>query len=146
MLSDLEEFQHAQITLHLNRGQQGVASNPERTRRQRKRTAVVSIEASQGIDGPAAPNYQYRSDLKVAEEFRSNCGGLFGLVFVSERKIESPAEHESMPLIVGRQCVFGADQVRVFRLLIKVGSVINSFGYRVAARKLDLPRESSIHG
>lgn len=60
MLPDLEEFQHAQIKLHLSGGREGVPAKTERTRRQRKFAAAVSIEASQRIDWPAAPNYQDR--------------------------------------------------------------------------------------
>src|SRR6266571_8153084 len=66
MLSNLEEFQHPQIKLHLTGSNEGVPAKTERTRRQRKCAAAVSIEASQRIDWPAAPNNQDRSDFNVA--------------------------------------------------------------------------------
>jgi len=54
------------------------------------------------FDRPATPDYQDRSGFNIAEHLGHWSGSLFAFFLVSERKIESAAEHESMPLIVGR--------------------------------------------
>src|SRR6202047_3708893 len=146
MLPNLEEFQHAQIKLHLSRGRERIPAKTERTGRKRKCAAAVGIEASQRIDGPAASNYQNRSRFNVAEQLGDHARGLLALFLVSERQVESPAEYEPMPLIVGRQSPLGMQRVRVFRLFVEVGSVVNGFGKRVAAGKRHLIGESSIQG
>jgi hypothetical protein len=104
MLPDLEEFQHAQIRLHLSGGRKGVP---------------VRIEASQRIDWPATSNHQNRSRFNVAEQLGDHSRGLLTLLLVSERQVKSPAEYEPMPLIVGRQSTVGTEQVRVFWCSLK---------------------------
>src|SRR5216684_3608614 len=143
MLPNLEEFQHAQIKLHLSGGREGVPAKTERTRRQRKCAAAVSIEASQRIDWPAASDDQNRSRFNVAEQPGDHARGLLALFFIRERQVKSPAEYEPMPLIVGRESPIGMERVRVFWLLVKVRSVVDSFGNRVAPRERNLIREPS---
>src|SRR3984893_2784728 len=146
VLPNLQEFQRAQIKLHLTVSSQGVPAKPKGTRRQRKCAATVRIEASQRIDGPAASDYQNRSRFHVAEQLGDHPRGLLALFLVSERQVESPAEYEPMPLIVGRQSPLGMERVRVFWLFVEVGSVVNGLGKSVAAGKRHLIRESSIQG
>ena len=110
MFPNLEEFQHAQIKLHLSGSGERIPPKPKGTRRQRKRAATVRIEASQRIDGPAASDRQNRSRFNVAEQFGDHPGGLLALFRISERQVESPAEYEPMPLIIGRQSPFGTGQ------------------------------------
>src|ERR1700692_1554935 len=125
---------------------EGVPAKPKRTRRQRKCAATVRIEASQRIDWPAASDYEDGSRFNVAEHLGDHPRGLPPFFFVREREIKSPAEYKPMPLIVGRQSSFGMEQVRVFRLFVEVGSVVNGLGKRVASGKRNLIREPSIQG
>src|SRR5207245_10374875 len=101
MRPKLEECQHWQIELQLTGGNEGVPAKTERTSGRRKCATAVCVEASQRINWPAAPNYQNRSDLNVAGNLRDNSRRGLGLLFVSERKVKSPAQHEPMPLSVG---------------------------------------------
>jgi len=100
VLTDFEEFQHTQIQLHLTGSGQGVPAKPKGTRRQRKCVATVRIEASQGIDRPAASDDQNRSRFNVAEQLGHHPRRLLALFLIGERQVESPAEYEPMPLIV----------------------------------------------
>src|SRR5260370_7102941 len=104
------------------------------------------MEASQGIDGPAASDYQNRSRFNVAEQLGDHPRGLLALFLVSERQVESPAEYEPMPLIVGRQSPLGMERVRVFWLFVEVRSLLNGFGTRIAAANLHPTRTSSLQG
>src|SRR5258708_1661889 len=146
MLTNLEEFQQAQVELHLSRRGKRVPTETEGTRGRRNGAIPVRIEAGQGIDGPTASDYQNRSRFNVAEQLRDHPRGLLALFLIYEREIKSPAEYEPMPLIVGGQSPFGMQQVWVFWLFVKVGSVVNRFGNGVAARKRNLIREPSIQG
>src|ERR1019366_10529627 len=82
----------------------------------------------------------------VAEQLGDCPSGLFALVLISEREIESSAEHEPVSLVVGRQRTFSRKQVGVLRLLVEVRGIVNRFRERVAARKLNFIREPSIQG
>jgi len=96
--------------------------------------------------GPAASDRQNRSRFNVAKQSGDHPGGLLALFRIRERQVESPAEYEPMPLIIGRQSPFGMERVRVFWLFVEVGSVVNGFGKRVAPGKRNLIREPSIQG
>src|SRR5216684_741465 len=140
MLTNFEEFQHAQIKLHLSGGGERIPAKPKGTGRQRKCAATARIEASQRIDRPSASDYQNRSCFNVAKHLRDRPRGLLAHFLICEWEIESPAEYEPMPLIVRRQSPFGMQRVRVFWLFVKVGSIVNSFGNRVASGKRHLIR------
>src|SRR6267378_442408 len=51
-----------------------------------------------------------------------------------------------MPLVIGRQSPLRTERVRVFWLFVKVRSIVDSLGNRVASGKGNLIREPSIQG
>src|SRR5579863_1408910 len=102
MLANFEKLQHTQVQLRLRSRSQRISFKIEWARRLRNGTTAVRIKASERVDRPAASNCQNRSRFDIPEQLGDCPGRLFALVLISEREIESPAEHEPVPLVVGR--------------------------------------------
>src|SRR5437763_802007 len=87
-------------------------------------TVVISIESSERIDGPAATNHHDRRSFNVVEQLCYQTAPVVALLLFSKWQIECSTEDQPVPLVVQRYRTFGTNRVGIFRLLIKIGSVI----------------------